>query len=429
MLFLKFLWLTLFGVSAYSSDFVKVKGTQFQINDKPYYYIGANYWYGAHLGSSGNYGDRERLLRELDHLAAHGVKNLRIMAGSEGPANQPLRVQPAMQEAPGVYNQEVLEGLDFLLQEMAKRNMKAVMCLTNFWHWSGGMAQYVSWADKTSIPYPPPAKDGSWDRYQKYTATFYTNQQAKEAYNQHVRYIVNRTNSLTGLPYKNDPVIMSWELANEPRGMKQRSAYLKWIKDTVTLIKSLDANHLVTIGSEGDTPNPEYAGVRYLEDHKSSGIDYGTMHIWIENFGWYEPKKPDQSYPGALEKAKDYFNKHLKESETLGLPMVFEEFGIARDQRSMDPKSTTKWRDQYLATMFNQVLEAAEQGRAVAGANFWAYSGEGRPSTNDEAFWQLGDDLLGDPAHEPQGWYGVYNTDVSTFKIISDIAAKMDAIK
>jgi len=429
LLFLKFLLLTLFGVSAYGSDFVKVKGTQFQINDKPYYYIGANYWYGAHLGSSGTYGDRERLLRELDHLAAHGVKNLRIMAGSEGPANQPLRVQPAMQEAPGVYNQEVLEGLDFLLQEMAKRNMKAVMCLTNFWHWSGGMAQYVAWADKTTIPYPPPAKDGSWDRYQKYTATFYTNQQAKEAYNQHVRYIVNRTNSLTGLPYKNDPVIMSWELANEPRGMKQRSAYLKWIKDTVTLIKSLDANHLVTIGSEGDTPNPEYAGVRYLEDHKNSGIDYGTMHIWIENFGWYEPKKPEQSYPGALEKAKDYFNKHLKESETLGLPMVFEEFGIARDQRSMDPKSTTKWRDQYLATMFNQVFEAAEQGRAAAGANFWAYSGEGRPRTNDEAFWQLGDDLLGDPAHEPQGWYGVYNTDISTFKIISDIAAKMDAIK
>ncbi|HLN94675.1 MAG TPA: hypothetical protein VK183_03500, partial [Flavobacterium sp.] len=49
--------------------FVGVDGTHFTKNGKPYYYIGANYWYGAILGSK-KYGDRKRLARELDQMKA-----------------------------------------------------------------------------------------------------------------------------------------------------------------------------------------------------------------------------------------------------------------------------------------------------------------------------------------------------------------------
>ncbi|KAG4093624.1 hypothetical protein H8356DRAFT_1402564 [Neocallimastix lanati (nom. inval.)] len=40
------------------------------------------------------------------------------------------------------------------------------------------------------------------------------------------------------------------------------------------------------------------------------------------------------------------------------------------------------------------------------GQNFWAYSGEGRPTSGDSR-----DLYLGDPAHEHQGWYGIYDKD------------------
>jgi mannan endo-1,4-beta-mannosidase len=46
-----------------------------------------------------------------------------------------------------VFNENLLVGLDFLLVELKKRDMVAVMCLNNFWPWSGGFAQYVSWAN------------------------------------------------------------------------------------------------------------------------------------------------------------------------------------------------------------------------------------------------------------------------------------------
>lgn len=143
-----------------SQDFIRVTNTEFSWKGQPYYFMGTNFWYGMHLAMQGEDGNRDRLLRELDRLQDLGVKNLRIMAASEGPDTAPWRVLPTLMTAPGEYNDTLWDGLDFLLAEMAKREMHAVVCLNNFWPWSGGMAQYVNWVKKKPIPYPPPAAVG-----------------------------------------------------------------------------------------------------------------------------------------------------------------------------------------------------------------------------------------------------------------------------
>ena len=82
-------------------DFVTVEDGTFQVSGKPYYYIGANYWYGAIIASPGKYGDRPRLLRELDRLDSMGVNNLRVLVGAEGPDGEPFRVTPALHAITG----------------------------------------------------------------------------------------------------------------------------------------------------------------------------------------------------------------------------------------------------------------------------------------------------------------------------------------
>ena len=159
------LLMTALAAPARSADFVKVRGTRFELQGRPYYFLGTNLWAGMNLGSRGPGGDRGRLRRELDRLHALGVDNLRVIAASEGPDSAPWRIVPALQKTPGVYDQDLLDGLDYLLFEMGKRGMKAVVVLNDFWHWSGGMAQYVAWSQKTSIPYPPPAAGGDWDTF------------------------------------------------------------------------------------------------------------------------------------------------------------------------------------------------------------------------------------------------------------------------
>ncbi len=404
----------------WGQPFVTVRGAQFYIAEQPYHFMGANFWYGMHLASKGPGGDRERLLVELDSLQAMGITNLRIMGGGEGPDTEPWRMRPTLMPSPGVYNEDLLDGLDFLLSEMGKRGLKAVVCLGNFWPWSGGFAQYYAWSKDKTIPYPPPAAGGNWLGYMLFTSRFYKDKISRQAYWDHLRFLINRVNSYTNRPYREDPTIMAWQLANEPRGMTRPRRYRRWIQQTAKLIKSLDANHLVTIGSEGNTSTP--TGNHFAKDHGYDDIDYTTIHIWVQNWGWYQPDDPEKTYKTALQKARDYLAKHLEMARELNKPLVLEEFGISRDADDHAPTAPTKWRDRYYEDLFKTIYQYTQQlGSPMAGCNFWAWAGKGRPRA-PKAIWQPGDDWIGDPPHEHQGWYSIYDTDATTIQVIRKYA-------
>lgn len=410
--------------SLYAQSFVKVKDSKLQYQGKPYYFMGTNFWQGMNLALK----NPEQLKRELNHLQSLGIKQLRVLALSEGPDSEPYRVTPAVLTGPQDLREEVLVGLDFLLSEMKKRNMTAVICLSNFWPWSGGFAQWVSWFEKSSIPYPPPHPNGSWSVFQEYSSRFYTIPQAVKAQQEMVKKVITRTNTITGIAYRNDPTIMSWQLANEPRGGRYRKEFLNWVKSSAKLIKSLDRNHLLTIGSEGETMNPMDAGNDFIADHSLDEIDYTTIHIWVENWGVYNPKDAEATLPAALSLLRDYVKNHVEKSKQLKKPLILEEFGMARDQRSMSPGSSTTFRDRYYQEAFEQTLLYMQNKGIISGVNFWAWSGEARPS-KPGGLWRTGDDLLGDPPHEEQGWYGVYDTDKSTLELIKDYAQKIENFK
>jgi mannan endo-1,4-beta-mannosidase len=391
------------GLSAPESRspiFVTLEEGRFSLGGKPYHFVGANFWQGMNLAVDGPSGDRPRLLRELDRLRDLGITNLRVMAASEGPNTEPYRMVPALMIAPGEYDGSVLDGLDFLLAEMGKRDMRAVMVLNNFWQWSGGMAQYVSWHEKSLIPYP-----GDYGTFIEYAARFYTYPECQEWFRDHIAMVIGRTNPYTGLKYRDDQAVFSWELGNEPRRYPQ-----SWIDETSAYIKSLDPNHLVTTGSEGEPPGEP--GQDFVQTHSSPGIDYVTIHIWPQNWGWYDPKRP-ATYEAAEPLAVAYFRKLAKAAQDMGKPLVLEEFGLARDwatkKNNLDPASTTTTKDLYYAALYKLVEDSIASGGPAMGDNFWAWAGEARPGMS----W------VGDPPHEPAGWYSVYDKDASTLAVIA----------
>ncbi|HPS58508.1 MAG TPA: hypothetical protein PK514_10425 [Spirochaetota bacterium] len=401
-------------VDSSNLHFVKVKGNSFILNENTYCFIGTNLWYGMNLGSQGPGGNRERLVKELDILQYLGITNLRIMAGSEGPDSEPWRIIPSIQASPGEYNPELLDGLDFLLSEMDKRNMKAVLCLTNFWEWSGGMAQYVSWHGGGPIPYPNIRKE--WRTFQKYTACFFSNRESINCLNNYIRLLINRMNNYTKKLYRDDPVIMSWQLCNEARGIHNEFSFNRWIDETAALIKSLDKNHLVSTGTEGETPY-RHVGLDFIKNNSYSSIDYMTAHLWVQNWNIYKPEKHHETFNESIKFAIKYIDEHIDKAERLGKPLVLEEFGFPRDNGLYSPDSPTEYRDQFYDTIFKKITGEITMGRTAGCLNFWAWSGTGRPSEPYGSYWQPDCDLLGDPPHELQGWYGVYNGD-TTLEII-----------
>jgi hypothetical protein len=135
------------------TTFITRQGVQLMDGSKRYTFVGANFWQGMSLGADGAAsGDPARLRRQLDRLQALGVTNVRMVASAEGPDSAPHRIVPSLMPMPGVYNEQVFKGLDLFLDELSRRAMRAVMVLNNYWEWTGGMGQYVSWSDGSQIP-------------------------------------------------------------------------------------------------------------------------------------------------------------------------------------------------------------------------------------------------------------------------------------
>jgi len=455
----------------WSSLYVSRRRGMLWRDGQPYRFVGANVFYLAWLGAEDS-GDQARLKRELDRLQALGVTNVRLLAAAEGPdqARQPCaewcredhghcmngrwdthgwqcectgcsfcnssaarlggvlfkhcpgvasmgKIVPSLQPFAGIVNEYMLRGLDYALDALASRGMNAVLILNNMWAWSGGFASYVLWATGEAPPrMGPDATDADWQAHQDFASRFYGTAKAVEIWFGYIRQLLGRRNSVNGRLYREDPAIMAWELANEPRALKKKNAYQTWIRQASGLIKSLDCLHLVTLGSEGATAFPSYVNNNLQSDHEH--VDFVTLHIWPQNYLWYNPMTA-RDVGQAFAHSKAYIEAALNASAAMGKPLVIEEFGIARDNGSHSTTASTKLRDAYFKQMCTFLASTTSQ---TSGLNFWSWAGEGRPRAA-KTIWQPGDEWTGDPPHERQGWYSVYDTDRSTLTVLTECSS------
>ena len=407
------------------AGFVRREGTRLTLDGRPYRFVGANLWYAAWIGHEA------RLGRELDALATDGVTNLRIAASAE---LSPLKnsVRPAFHDENDVYDEALLTGLDHALAAMAQRGMKAVLYLTNFWEWSGGMATYLLWTNGGRyIDANDPAHP--WPAFPEFVSGFYRSPEAVARYHAHVRRIVGRVNTVTGRPYAEDPTIMAWQLANEPRpgGTDATTdstlpAFHDWIASTARLIKSIAPDHLVSTGAEGLKGSMERPGL-VLSSQADDAIDYHTAHVWPGNWSWLDRTDMTGTHDRAMRLSAEYVAQHVELATQAGKPLVVEEFGYPRNGDAYGLDASTGLRDDLYALIQDAVIASAREGGPLVGSNFWAWNGEGRAQHEDFRFKTGDTSLLGDPPHEPQGWYGVFDQDRSTRAIIRARAAALAA--
>ena len=407
------------------TSFVRVENGRFVSEDYPSHFVGTNFWYGAILASEGQGGDRERLAKELDFLKENGMVNLRVLVGGDGPDGIPTRVCPTLQKSPGVYNDTIFRGLDYLLAELAKRDMKAVLYLNNSWEWSGGYGMYLEWAGagKAIIP-----AEAGYPAFMESVSRFVTDDKAKELFYNHLKYVVGRTNTVTGKAYRDDPAIFSWQIGNEPRCFRTdsigQSAFVDFMWESAAIIKSIDPNHMVSSGSEGSWGCENDMDL-YEKIHSCPDIDYLNIHIWPYNWSWVREKTLATDLDISIGNTDEYIDAHLEVAERLGKPVVLEEFGFPRDDFKFAKGSPTASRDRYYAHILGRIEEAAREGGFFAGLNFWGWGGFAEQSETN-IYWRMGDDYCGDPAQEQQGLNSVYASDESTVTVLREGAQAIE---
>jgi mannan endo-1,4-beta-mannosidase len=410
-------------------SFIRRAGTGFRLDDRPYRVAGTNMWYAAYLGADAPIGNRDRLKRDLDRVAALGINNVRILGSSEF---SPLKnsVRPTFRNRTRHFNETLLRGLDHALAEMGRREITAVIYLTNFWEWSGGMMTYLYWTNGGRyINMNDPAHP--WPEFPDMSSEFYGHAAAVRMFDDYVRAVVERRDAVTGRLYRDDPAILSWQLANEPRpggsdaaGRRHMKAYLAWIDGTARLIKSVDGNHMVSTGSEGTMGCIDDAQCVF-DAHSSAAIDYVNAHVWPQNWSWADPKDLAGTWPTVERNSRDYVARQIGIAKRLGKPLVIEEFGFPRDGGSFEPGTPTRFKDRFYQLIYSTVLDSVRSGEPLQGCNFWGWGGEGRAQHADHHFVRGDTSYVGDPPHEPQGWYSVFDVDKSTQAVIGHYASAL----
>jgi mannan endo-1,4-beta-mannosidase len=159
---------------------------------------------------------------------------------------------------------------------------------------------------------------------------FYTNATCQQYYQQYINMLVNRTNFYTGVQYKNDPTIFSWECANEARDEDDTTGntIYNWYVNTAAYIRSLDANHMISTGEEGARNIPG-SGADYLNNGGMGSDFYRNVQIPNISFGTIH------LYPGSWHKKDSWVQTYLADRASVAhttavKPIVLEEFGEAR---------------------------------------------------------------------------------------------------
>lgn len=169
------------------------------------------------------------------------------------------------------WNDSITDGLgrwDYVIWKAKQLDIKLNISLLDFWQWAGGVQQINA-----------NFKGGNYDvnsASDRYTF-FFEDARTKQFYKEWVNHVMNRTNTLTGVKYKDDPTIFAWDLMNEPEiaGMQLGRA---WISEMSTYVQSIDPNHLVASGNEGFADG--HAGSNPEMEMTISSIDFATWHTY-----------------------------------------------------------------------------------------------------------------------------------------------------
>ncbi|KAB5530082.1 hypothetical protein DKX38_020163 [Salix brachista] len=197
-------------------------------------------------------------------------------------------------------------------------------------------------------------------------------------------------NTITGIEYRNDPTIFAWELMNEPRCISDPSGdtLQDWIEEMSAFVKTIDKNHLLTVGLEGfyglKNPkrlavNPELwassLGSDFVRNSKVPAIDFASVHIYPDH--WF----PHLEFEDKLKYVSKWMLSHIEDGHyELNKPVFFTEFGLSNLNKDFQPSQ----RDRFYKTIFDIIYKSAKRKRAGAGALIWQLFVEGMDEFNDD---------------------------------------------
>ena len=324
--------------------FVRVSSHDLTLDRQPFHFVGANL--------AVMHGPTNRAAAEvvIEGAAKDGVRVGRVWAFGEGEPDAPKwqRESFLFRAGPEGWIEDGPRHLDRVIAAAGRAGMRLIITLANNWSDYGGVPRYLHWAGARD--------DGAYGA----TDRFYSDPKTRAYYRAHVERLLKRSNQITGVPYRDDPTILGWELMNESTvftaaGAEARKA---WVAEMAKLVHSLDPHHLVTPGVSVYRTESERRD--WLAVCKIPEVDFCDAHLYAEDLlRNRDTALLESAFDDVVQLAHFVADK----------PLVIGEFGIHGD-------ADGTWEHQTRGYWMGRILERLRFDGA-AGGIVWLYQPAG----------------------------------------------------
>lgn len=173
------------------------------------------------------------ILSGLQRIGGRATRTFSLSVFTPEDDNMPVYIQGYRQ-----YNEEAFQCLDRILAYAPEYDVRIIIPFIASQRFAGirGVDEFAALSGKTK------------------TGAFWTDAAVKEDFKHFLSFILNRVNTVSGKPYKEDPALLGWQFGNEfgsfygDRGLpgKEWSPKIwEWCKEMAVYIKEQDPNHLL----------------------------------------------------------------------------------------------------------------------------------------------------------------------------------------
>ena len=185
--------------------------------------VGWNAWEFVESAARGD----GKLATALSQARDAGFNVVRVFGHSSGGHDA-----PPLQTSPGVYDDRVARSLDAVVAAAGRAGLRVVLTFGTMWKPADGKRQYVEWAQAgrcalSACPallssryggvggYGDVEEDACLKEQCPDEDLFFTDGTARALYRNHIAWMLNRINTVSGVRYSDDPTILAWDLLNE----------------------------------------------------------------------------------------------------------------------------------------------------------------------------------------------------------------------
>jgi hypothetical protein len=251
--------------AATSGPFVQRTGDRLTLAGKPYRFGGANIeWlglvgYGPADPTGPHYASNFEIDDALTTAKDMGVRVVRSQTMGDS-VGCPQCLEPTL----GQFNGAAFERIDYALRAARARGIKVIPTIVGDDAQGGGTGcVYLRWrgidVPNCSLTDMDP---------------FWTDQAVLGDVEEHVKALLDHVNVYTGVPYKNDPTILGWDLLNGG------GSPTPWTRQLAQYVRSLDPNHLVLSGANNVGLASVDACVSFVYPHWSLPLSF--VQNWVD---------------------------------------------------------------------------------------------------------------------------------------------------